>query len=104
MISLFTLTTIFELKGRTKDGPALGLHTKTNLLLFAFVQNEDYIQCSVSDYMISFDFHVNFPDDFNLQKITRLLKNPEFAGYPPQLSYEETLDRKGLFCVSFSKG
>lgn len=62
------------------------------------------IQCSVSDYMLSFDFYVYFPEDFSLQKIVRLLKNPEFAGYPPELSYERSLGGKGIFSLAFRKG
>jgi len=62
------------------------------------------IQCSVSDYMLSFDFYVYFPEDFSSKKIIRLLKNPEFAGLPPELSYEQPLSGKGIFSLAFSKG
>jgi len=62
------------------------------------------IQCSAFDYMISFDFYVYFPEDFSLKKIARLLKNPEFAGYPPELSYSPSLSGEGVFSLAFAKG
>jgi hypothetical protein len=62
------------------------------------------IQCSVFDYMISFDFFVHLPENFSLLKITRLLKNPEFASCPPELSYSASPDGKGTFCVAFTTG
>ncbi|MBW2063354.1 MAG: hypothetical protein JRJ03_00335 [Deltaproteobacteria bacterium] len=54
--------------------------------------------------MISFDFYVYFPEDFSLKKIARLLKNPEFAGYPPELSYSPSLSGEGVFSLAFAKG
>lgn len=62
------------------------------------------IHCSVFDYMVSSDFYVYFPEGFSLKKIRRLLKNPEFAGYPPELSYERSLTEKGIFSLAFRKG
>ena len=62
------------------------------------------ITCSVMDYMVSFDLFVYFPVEFSLRKIIRLLKNPKFAGMPPNLSYENSSDNREIFFVSFSKG
>jgi len=62
------------------------------------------ILCSVSDYMLSVDFYVYLPEDFSWRKLLRLLKNPEFAGLPPELSYEKLLSGKGIFSLAFKKG
>jgi hypothetical protein len=62
------------------------------------------ITCSVMDYMVSFDLFVYLPVEFSFKKIIRLLKNPKFAGMPPNLSYESSSDNKGILCIAFSKG
>ena len=62
------------------------------------------ITCSVLDYLLSFDFMVYFPESFSIPKILRLLKNPMFAGYPPDLSYNASPDGTGIYVVSFSRG
>ena len=62
------------------------------------------IQCSLSDYMISFDFYVYFPATFSLKKLVRLLKNPEFSACPPELSYYDSPLRDGAFSLAFTKG
>lgn len=62
------------------------------------------IQCSVFDFMVSFDFYIYFPEDFSLRKITRLLKNSSFEGLPPELSYSRSMNGEGIFCLAFSKG
>ena len=62
------------------------------------------ILCSAVDYMISFDFFVYLPERFSLAKIVRLLKNPEFAGCPPELTFNDSQVGQGIFCVAFTKG
>jgi len=62
------------------------------------------VRCSVIDYMISFDFYIYFPSDFDMKKILFLLKNQSFVGMPPELSYEESLDGESIFILKFSKG
>lgn len=62
------------------------------------------ITCSVLDYLLSFDFMVYFPESFSIRKIIRLLKNPMFAGNPPELSYNASPDGTGIYIVSFSRG
>lgn len=62
------------------------------------------IECSPLDYMISFDFIVHFPEEFSVRKILRLLKDPIFAGCPPELTYSESAYNGGLFSVAFTKG
>ena len=62
------------------------------------------IQCSPIDYMISFDFYINFPLSFDMEKILFLLKNPAFAGMPPKLSYEQGIEDEGEYSLKFSKG
>jgi len=62
------------------------------------------ITCSVLDYLLSFDFMVYFPESFSIFKILRLLKNPMFAGNPPDLSYNTSPDGTGIYVVSFSRG
>ncbi len=62
------------------------------------------IQCSVTEYMISFDFYIYFPLTFDVKKILFLLKNPSFIGMPPELSYEQGIDAEGELSLKFSKG
>ena len=62
------------------------------------------IRCSVIDYMISFDFSIYFPSNFDMEKILYLLKSPAFVGMPPELSHEEDIDGEGIFILKFSKG
>lgn len=62
------------------------------------------IQCSVIDYMISFDFFIYFPSTIDINKILFLLKNPAFIGMPPELSYEQRIDGEGELSLKFSKG
>ena len=62
------------------------------------------ITCSVLDYLLSFDFMVYFPESFSIPKILRLLKNPMFAGNPPDLSCNASSDGTGIYIVSFSRG
>jgi len=62
------------------------------------------IQCSVLDYMISFDLYVYLPEAFSFKKIIRLLKNSEFSGLPPELSFNKSIYGKGIFCLAFTTG
>lgn len=62
------------------------------------------ILATVNDYMLSFDFYVYFPQDFSLSKLASILKNQEFAGMPPELSYSKSHGGFGTFTLAFSKG
>lgn len=62
------------------------------------------IDCSIHDYMVSFDFYIYFPENFSVAKLSRLLKNPSFAGMPPELSFGRVIHEEGYFCISFSRG
>ncbi len=62
------------------------------------------IQCSVIDYMISFDFFIYLPLTIDFNKILFLLKNPAFIGMPPELSYEQRINGEGELSLKFSKG
>ena len=63
-----------------------------------------HIECSVLDYMTSFDFYAQFPMDFDLRKIIELLSDPMFVGYPPNLSVEPRGDQEHIIVISFSGG
>ena len=62
------------------------------------------IECSAVGYMITFEFHIFFPESFSLNKIVKLLKDPAFSGMRPQLDYQESTDGIGTFAVKFQKG
>ena len=62
------------------------------------------ITCSVLDYFLSFDFMLYFPESFSISKMIRLLKNPLFAGNPPDLSYNASPHGAEMYVVSFSRG
>lgn len=62
------------------------------------------IECSPFDYMITFEFHVFFPESFSLKKILKLLRDPAFAGMMPQLDYQESIDGVGTLAVKFERG
>ena len=56
------------------------------------------------DYMTSFEFYANFPMDFDLRKIIKLLSDPLFVGYPPNLSVEPRGDQERIMILSFCEG
>lgn len=62
------------------------------------------IECSMLDYMTSFEFYANFPMDFDLRKIIKLLSDPLFVGYPPNLSVEPRGDQERIMILSFCEG
>jgi hypothetical protein len=62
------------------------------------------LRCSLSDYMLSFDFFIQLPITFNVWRIIELIGNPLFAGNPPHLSVEHDLEGGKHFIVSFSSG
>lgn len=62
------------------------------------------IACSPQDYMVSFEFFIHFPQKFSMQKILRLLRNPMFAGYPPELCFNKSPEGDGILVLSFSSG
>jgi hypothetical protein len=62
------------------------------------------IECSLHDYMFSFDFFAYFPMDFDLGKILELLSDPLFSGNPPNLTIEPRMDNSQIMVVSFREG
>lgn len=62
------------------------------------------IECSLHDYMFSFEFFVHFPADFDLGKILELLSDPLFCGNPPSLSAESGDEERKILVVSFREG
>ena len=62
------------------------------------------IKCSLQHYMISFDFFLHLPMDFDIGKIIDLLADPLFCGNPPNLSIEPHGDDEHIMVVSFSEG
>jgi hypothetical protein len=62
------------------------------------------IECSLLDYLTSFEFFAHFPTDFDLRGIIGLLSDPLFAGNPPNLSIEPRGDEGQAMVVSFSEG
>jgi len=62
------------------------------------------IECSMLDYMTSFEFFAHFPMGFDLRKIIELLSDPMFVGYPPNLSVEPRGDEAHIMVISFSGG
>ena len=62
------------------------------------------IDCSVFDYLLSFDFIISLPRSFSARKIMKLICNPLFSDLPPELSYEESIDGEGYFVLEFRYG
>jgi hypothetical protein len=62
------------------------------------------IQCSAIDYMISFEFYLYLPVCFDMDKILFLLKNENFVGMPPELSYARNIEDDGELVLKFTKG
>ena len=62
------------------------------------------IECSVLDYLTSFDFYAHFPIDFDLDKVIELLSDPLFVGNPPNLAIEPRGDEGQIMVISFSEG
>ena len=62
------------------------------------------IECSMLDYITSFEFFAHFPMDFDLRKIIELLSDPLFAGNPPNLSVEKGIGGEHIMLLSFSEG
>ncbi len=62
------------------------------------------IECSMLDYLISFDFYAHFPIHFDFRKIIELLSDPMFEGNPPNLSVEPRMNGDHIFVVSFTEG
>jgi len=62
------------------------------------------IECSLQDYMISFEFFLHLPMDFEIGKIIELLADPLFSGNPPNLSVEPYSDDGHIMVVSFFEG
>jgi hypothetical protein len=62
------------------------------------------IECSLLDYMTSFDFYGHFPIDFDLDKIVELLSDPLFVGNPPNLSIDPRGEEGHIMVISFSEG
>lgn len=62
------------------------------------------IKCSLQHYLISFDFFLHLPMEFEIGKIIELLADPLFCGNPPNLSIEPYGEDEHLMVVSFSEG
>jgi hypothetical protein len=62
------------------------------------------IECSLLDYMTTFEFYAHFPMNFDLRRIIELLSDPLFVGYPPNLSVEPRRDGGHILVVSFAQG
>jgi hypothetical protein len=62
------------------------------------------IECSMLDYLTSFDFFAHFPMHFKLTKFIQLLSDPLFAGNPPNLTIELGRDQEQIMVLSFSEG
>ena len=64
------------------------------------------VRCSAESFMISFEFNIYFPSDFDMSKILYLLKSQAFTTMPPELSYEEYRDSdgEGIYILKFTKG
>jgi hypothetical protein len=82
------------------DDPERPLNQMSNIRWFC----RGKIECSVTDYMISFEFNIYFPSSVGMDVIMVLLKDPAFQGMPPNLHYEKTFDEEEFFCVNFQKG
>ena len=55
-------------------------------------------------YIIRSDFIVNFPSDFSIAKIMRILKEPLMQGCPPELSFSESPYGDSSLCLSLTGG
>ena len=62
------------------------------------------IECSLQTYMISFEFFLHLPMNFDLGEIIELLADPLFCGNPPNLSVEPQGDEAHIMVVAFSEG
>lgn len=82
------------------EDPDRTLSSRANIKWFC----RGKIECSPFDYMISFAFHIYFPESFSLKKILKLLKDPAFAGMRPQMDYQGAMDDVGTLAVQFERG
>jgi hypothetical protein len=62
------------------------------------------LECSLTGYILSFDFHIELPVTFSVWKIIELIGNPLFSGNPPKLCVEHDSNRQRSFLVSFDAG
>ena len=62
------------------------------------------IQAWIEGYILKKTTILSFPEDFAMTKLTHLLKEPLMQGYPPALSWYESLDGPGTYSVELSTG
>ena len=62
------------------------------------------IECTRFGYMINSYFIVDFPSDFSMAKIMRILKEPLMQGCPPELSFNESPYGDSSLCLSLTGG
>lgn len=62
------------------------------------------LECSLTGYILSFDFYIQLPMTFSVWKIVELIGNPLFSSNPPSLSVEHDMQQQKSFVVSFHGG
>ena len=62
------------------------------------------IECTNLGYMINSYFIVDFPSNFSIAKIMRILKEPLMQGCPPELSFSESAYDDSSLCLSLTSG
>ncbi|MDE0381696.1 MAG: hypothetical protein OXI20_20880 [Rhodospirillales bacterium] len=62
------------------------------------------IEAWIEGYILRKTTILSFPEDFAMAKLTRLLREPLMQGYPPALSWYESLDGPGTYSVELNTG
>ena len=64
------------------------------------------LSCSTEGWMLEREFYLSLSQENDLQVIIEILGNSRFAGYPPTLSIDRALDKKGsdFYQITFHAG
>jgi hypothetical protein len=62
------------------------------------------LKCSLLSYMLSFDFLIDLPISFSLEKILELIGDRRFRGLPPELTVTVDMNEQEFYHLSFHNG
>ncbi|MBI5096731.1 MAG: hypothetical protein HZB32_03655 [Nitrospirae bacterium] len=86
-------------------------HTLTRSLTFMLSDGRytffrGNLSCSTEGWMLEREFNLSLSRENDLQVIIEILGNSRFAGYPPTLSIDRVLDKKGadFYQITFHAG
>ena len=62
------------------------------------------VACSLTNYMLMTDLYLSFPTTFSLRRVISLLKNEQFRGCPPKMTYDTSHSLPDSYGLHFHGG